>query len=491
MMRRSGARLSLTMQTMSRRVINADYAIRGTILKRAQAIKAELQEGSSKYNFGDVVFCHNGNPQAYGQKHLTFPREVLALVACPTLLDKKDVGSHFAPDAIARAKSILADQKAEGCSSGSYTESQGYSFVRAHVAEFIEARDGAQCGKVSKDDIYLTDGASDAASFVMQALLSSSDEGIMVPVPQYPLFSATCSLLDGSIAPYYLDEQDNWSTSRKALDFAYLSSKANGVKPRALIAINPGNPTGHVYDVETMQTIIELCSTRDLVLVADEVYQGNIYNGTKFKSFREVLCGMGDACKNVQLVSLHSVSKGVFSECGRRGGYLHMMNVDAAAQEQFCKVPAVHLCPNVGGQVAMDLVAKPPVAGDASYATYVKEHDAIAKWQKHRAEELATELNDIDGISCTPADGSMFVFPRLHLPARFVEDTLTNNVKSNPDVRWCRMLLEEEGVCVIPGSGFMEQEHTYHFRASILPKNIADTTSRIRNFQERFIERYK
>ena len=134
---------------------------------------------------------------------------------------------------------------------------------------------------------------------------------------------------------------------------------------KAIVIINPGNPTGAILSSETIQKIIEFSVKRRLVVIADEVYRQNIYKeGAKFVSFRKVLETMSSEYKNnCELASLHSVSKGLLGECGLRGGYMYVHNFNPDIMQQLVKLKSINLCSNSVGQVMVDLMCNPPLEG--------------------------------------------------------------------------------------------------------------------------------
>jgi aspartate/methionine/tyrosine aminotransferase len=153
-------------------------------------------------------------------------------------------------------------------------------------------------------------------------IIRNKRDGILIPIPQYPLYSDTITLLGGTEIHYYLDESKGWGLSMEEIKDEVKSARLKGTNPRGLVVINPGNPTGQILEVENMKEIIEFCHKENIILMADEVYQENIYaEGKKFTSFRKVLYDMGEEYNDVQLISFHSVSKGFLGECGHRGGY--------------------------------------------------------------------------------------------------------------------------------------------------------------------------
>ena len=241
--------MSLSKESLNSQLKATQYAVRGPIVQRAGQIEAELKAGTGNYPFKNIIYCNIGNPQSLQQKPLTYPREVLALLSAPHLLDK-DLGTIFAADAVARAKATLP--KMGG--TGAYTNSAGYDWARETVANYITKRDNAavaNCGKTlpaaDKDAIFLTNGASPAVQYMLQSIIEGPNCGIMTPIPQYPLYSATIALLNGGLVPYYMDESKGWALTVAELTESYDAAVAKGVTPKALVVINPGNPTGAIF----------------------------------------------------------------------------------------------------------------------------------------------------------------------------------------------------------------------------------------------------
>lgn len=199
----------LTYESLNPSLRSAAYAVRGEIVIRAAAIAAELKAGSVKHPFKDIVYCNIGNPQELGQAPLTFPRAVSALLNYPPLFsavkDKGEVSSIFPADAVARAAAYYA---AIPGGIGAYSNSQGIEIIRKEVADFISARDGYIA---NPKDIFLTDGASPAVQMLIRAMINAPEDAIMIPIPQYPLYSASLALYGGSQVGYLLDEATNWS----------------------------------------------------------------------------------------------------------------------------------------------------------------------------------------------------------------------------------------------------------------------------------------
>ena len=140
------------------------------------------------------------------------------------------------------------------------------------------------------DDIFLCEGASQGVHVLFNTLIGNKDDSVMIPVPLYPLFSAAINLNGGSITPYYMDEDNGWQLSVEKMEKALDESEKEGKNVKALVIINPGNPTGSILSAESIEKVIEFAVKNRLVLIADEVYRENIYNeGKQFVSFRSVL----------------------------------------------------------------------------------------------------------------------------------------------------------------------------------------------------------
>lgn len=451
----------IKLDDLNEQILQTQYAVRGAIVTRAQELE---KQGRS------IIYCNIGNPHAFKQKPLTYVREVLSLLEFPQLLNVAIPENIFHKDSIARAKYILR-QIPEGI--GAYTPSAGIQFVRAAVADFIAKRDNIPA---TAERIILTDGASKAAQSVLTALIKSPMHGIMVPIPQYPLYSATLTLLNGAKIDYYLDEDNAWQPNVDELEKSLAHAIARGIKPVAITVINPGNPTGVVLSHKNIEMIINFASKHNLVILADEVYQNNIYGANKFYSFAQVMHQL--KIENVSLFSIYSMSKGYFGECGHRAGYLEARNVDDAVFAQFVKLQSINLCASAIGQIATYLMVSTPQPIDASYALYTLEKQQILDELKEKAEVIGRELNKIPGMSVSYPEGAMYAFVKLNLP-------LSNTPGSIPeDEKYCMALLEETGICVVPGSGFGQYPGTLHFRTTFLPPldQIIDLVSRLKKF---------
>ena len=431
--------MTIKLEQLGKAVLATQYAVRGAIVARA----GELERAGR-----DIIYCNIGNPQALEQKPLTYLRQVLALAQYPELI--RTASGLFPADVLDTAQRLLAGTR-HGL--GAYSESKGVRFVREAVADFITRRDGIPA---DPEAIYLTDGASKGVQAALRVLIGGPNDGIMIPIPQYPLYSATITLYEGRQVNFYMDEGNDWRLSEAMLESSLREAEAQGVRVRAICVINPGNPTGSVMDRDNVAMVIRFAKAHDLAILADEVYQENVYlEGDRFVSFAKVLVELGE--QDVSLFSFHSCSKGFLGECGQRGGYMELRNIPADVVAQILKLQSVGLCANLTGQMTTYCMVCPPRPGQPSHPLYMQERDAILDELKRRAVLLAEGLNRIPGIQCNKVAGAMYCFPNLTLP------------EGRSDAEYCMSLLEETGICVVPGSGFGQLPGSFHFRTTILP----------------------
>ena len=370
----------LTLEDVNENVLKAKYAVRGAIPMRAEELKAQLEKDPQSLPFDRIINANIGNPQQLQQKPLTYYRQVLSLLQYPELLNQNEqqlVDSKlFKLDAIKRAKSLMEDI---GGSVGAYSSSQGVEGIRKSVAEFITKRDE---GEISyPEDIFLTAGASAAVNYLLSIFCRGPETGVLIPIPQYPLYTATLALNNSQALPYYLDENSGWSTNPEEIETVVKEAIQNEIKPTVLVVINPGNPTGAVLSPESIAQIFEVAAKYGTVVIADEVYQENIFPGTKFHSMKKILRHLQrehpGKFDNVQLASLHSTSKGVSGECGQRGGYMELTGFSHEMRQVILKLASISLCPVVTGQALVDLMVRPPVEGEESFESDQAERNSI------------------------------------------------------------------------------------------------------------------
>lgn len=468
----------LDYECINENVKKVAYAVRGELYLRA----SELQKEGKK-----IIFTNVGNPQALGQRPLTFPRQVMALCQAPMLMEDPNVNILFPADVIARAKHYLA-MTTGGL--GAYSDSRGLPGIRKEVAEFIERRDGYAS---DPDLIFLTDGASKGVMQILNTIIRDEKDGILVPVPQYPLYSAAISLFGGTLAPYYLEESANWGLDVGELRKSVLEARFKGITVRAMVIINPGNPTGQCLSRDNIKELIEFCYVENLVLLADEVYQQNIYQDERpFVSAKKVLMDMGlPFSKELQLVSYHTVSKGYWGECGQRGGYFEMTNIPPKTVDEIYKVASISLSPNVPGQVFLGLMVNPPKPADISYQMFVTESKAILESLRRRAHLMTDGFNSCRNVVCNFTEGAMYSFPQIKLPPKAI--AAAKEAGKAPDVFYCLKLLEATGISTVPGSGFGQKEGVFHLRTTILPpeEEMPEIMKSFKIFNDDFMAAYE
>lgn len=268
----------LTYNNLSSNIKNAKYAVRGPIMIKAGELQKRLSQGE-KLPFSEIFLCNVGNPQQLGQPPLTFNRQVLACMMDKSLLTSQ----VYHKDVVERAKKLYTYIP----SSGAYAESQGIRQIRENCAKFIEKRDGFPS---NPSHIFLSNGASDSIKNLISCLIRNDKDGIMISVPRYPLYSADIILKGGVIVPYFLNEETQWSLDIADIEKNYNEAKGKGVSPRAIVVINPGNPTGAILSRKNIEDVIKFCYKNGLVILADEVYQHNVFDEkAPFCSFKKVL----------------------------------------------------------------------------------------------------------------------------------------------------------------------------------------------------------
>ncbi|HCF60051.1 MAG TPA: aminotransferase class I/II, partial [Myxococcales bacterium] len=205
--------MTIQLKDLGNAVLKTEYAVRGPIVARAQELERDGRE---------IIYCNIGNPQSLEQKPLTYIRQVLALCQYPALIEQAP--QLFPADVLATAKAVLKGSK-HGL--GAYSDSKGIRFIREAVASFIHERDGIP---TDPEMIWLTDGASKGVQTALRLLISGPNDGVMIPIPQYPLYSATLALYEGRQVGYYLDEAHDWKLSEALLQQSLREATNAGIK---------------------------------------------------------------------------------------------------------------------------------------------------------------------------------------------------------------------------------------------------------------------
>ncbi|KAF1953060.1 alanine aminotransferase 2 [Byssothecium circinans] len=484
----SSPRRALNLTNINPNVKAARYAVRGELAVRSEKYRAKLAKGEGKdLPFNTIIAANIGNPQQLDQKPITFFRQVASLLENPLLLEHEDVLTGqlgYKSDVVERARKLLKEVK----SVGAYSQSQGAPGIRESVAKYIERRDGYPA---NFHDIYLSNGASSGVNTLLNVICASPNTGVMVPIPQYPLYTATLSVLNAKSVPYYLDESSAWGTSLEEVRSAYDKAISAGTDVKAIVVINPGNPTGASLSTADIKHMLEFAAEKGIVVIADEVYQTNVFIG-KFISFKKALRDLQKESPgkfdHVELASLHSVSKGMVGECGHRGGYFELVGFDPEVAQEIYKFISIQLCPPVLGQCFVELMVNPPKEGEPSYELYKKEYDGIFNGLKDRAYALYEAFKKMEGVEIQEPQGSMYLFPTIKLPQKAVDQAKKEG--RQPDEFYCFRMLDATGVCVVAGSGFGQRENTLHFRTTFLAPGT-EWTERIVKFHGEFMEEFK
>lgn len=193
-----------------------------------------------------------------------------------------------------------------------------------------------------------------------------------------------------------------------------------------------------------------------MVILADEVYQNNIYRDVPFLSFRKVLAELGEPySNNVELISMHSTSKGLQGECGLRGGYMETHNLDGFIEDMLYKMKSIELCSNTVGQLATHVMVTPPKAGVESsecVEKYTSEKTAIFDGLKERAGILTDTFNRMENVSSQNIEGSMYGFPKVEFSDKAIAAAAAKGLPA--DGLYCMGMVNETGIMTVPGSGF-------------------------------------
>ncbi|KKA26378.1 hypothetical protein TD95_001397 [Thielaviopsis punctulata] len=478
---------SLNFENINQKVVAAKYAVRGELAVKSEVYRQQLVHGTGDLPFDKVISANIGNPQQLDQKPITFFRQVTSLLENPQLLQHEEVlekSLGYKSDAIDRAKFLLKSVQ----SVGAYSASAGVPAIRQSVARFLEERDGYPA---DPNHIYLSAGASSGVNTLLSIICADKNSGVLVPIPQYPLYTASLSVLDAHCVPYLLDEHKSWGTDLAVIKQSYEEAKSKGIDTRAIVVINPGNPTGASLTEADIRNVINFAADEGLVIIADEVYQTNVFVG-KFHSFKQVLSQMMEEhpgrYEHVELASLHSISKGMVGECGHRGGYFELVGFDPSVEAEIYKFVSIMLCAPVIGQCLVELMVNPPKPGDPSFPQYKQEYDSIFKGLRERARALHSAFSQMEGVECGEPQGSMYLFPTITIPQKAIDAAAAEG--RQPDEFYAMRLLDATGVCVVAGSGFGQKPGTWHFRTTFLAPGT-EWVDRIVKFHQEFMDEFR
>jgi len=399
--------------TKSAKLASVCYDIRGPVMGRAKQMEEEGHR---------IIKLNIGNTAPFG---FEAPEEITQDVI------------HNLPDACG------------------YADSKGLFSARKAIMHYTQEK---QIGGVQVDDIYIGNGVSELIVMAMNALLDGGDE-VLVPSPDYPLWTAAVSLSGGTARHYRCDESVGWLP-----DLDDIRARI-GPATRAIVIINPNNPTGALYPVEILRDIIEIARTHQLIIYADEIYDKVLYDGATHTS----IASLAD---DVLFVTFNGLSKN-YRAPGFRAGWMVVSGEKRHAQdyiEGLTMLASMRLCANVPAQFGIQ----------TALGGYQSIKDLVAPCGRLcRQRDLAWKLlTDIPGVSCFKPQGALYLFPKLDSKIYPISD----------DQQFILELLEAERVLLVQGSGF-NWPAPDHLRVVFLP-NVDDLTEAIERIA-RFLEHYR
>ena len=400
----------------STKLANVCYDIRGPVLARARQMEEEGHR---------IIKLNIGNPAPFG---FEAPEEIVVDVI------------HNLRDA------------------SGYSDSKGLFAARKAIMHYCQEK---RIVGVGIDDITIGNGVSELIVMAMQALLNNGDE-VLVPAPDYPLWTAAVSLSGGTPRHYLCDEGAGWLP-----DLADIRGKI-GPSTRAIVLINPNNPTGALYPDELLREIIEIARQHQLIIFADEIYDKVLYDGATHTS-------VASLADDLLFVTFNGLSKN-YRACGYRAGWMVVSGEKRHARdfiEGLDMLASMRLCSNVPGQYAIQTA----LGGHQSIHELIAPGGRLAK-QRDLAWELLTQ---IPGVSCVKPKAALYLFPRLDPKFYPIAD----------DQQFILELLLEEKVLLVQGSGF-NWPTPDHFRVVFLPNadDLREAIGRIARFLEHYRKRH-
>ncbi len=339
-----------------------------------------------------------------------------------------------------------------------YTDSKGLFAPRKAVVHYCQEKN---IQGVTVDDVYLGNGASELIVMALNALLNEGDE-VLLPAPDYPLYTAAVSLSGGRPVHYMCDEKSDWNP-----DIADIRAKISP-RTKAIVVINPNNPTGALYPESLLREIVQVAREHNLIVFADEIYDKTLFDGNTHTS----IASLAD---DVLFITFNGLSKN-YRSCGYRAGWMVVSGDKRYAKdyiEGLNMLSSMRLCANTPGQLAIQTA----LGGYQSIKDLVAPSGRLCK-QRDLAYEL---LNAIPGVSVVKPKGALYMFPRLD-PKMY---PIAN------DQQFAYELLAEEKVLIVQGTGF-NWPHPDHFRLVFLPNSddLTEAIGRIARFLEGYRKRH-
>ena len=343
-------------------------------------------------------------------------------------------------------------------SAAGYTDSKGIFSARKAIMHYCQQK---RVKGVTLEDIYVGNGVSELIAMAMNALLNDGDE-VLVPAPDYPLWTAAISLSGGTPKHYLCDENNGWLP-----DLADIRSKINR-RTRAIVIINPNNPTGALYPDELLREIIDIARKHQLIIYADEIYDKVLYDGARHTAIASL-------SEDVLTITFNGLSKN-YRSCGYRAGWMVVSGDKRHAQdyiEGLDMLASMRLCANAPGQHGIQ----------TALGGYQSIDDLVAEGGRMRRQrDVAYELiSAIPGVTCVKPKATLYMFPRLDPKVYPIKD----------DQQFISELLQEEKVLLVQGSGF-NWPHPDHFRLVFLPHedDLREAIGRIARFLENYRKRH-
>ena len=396
----------------SQKLLNVCYDIRGPVMQEAKRLEDEGQR---------IIKLNIGNPAPFG---FDAPQEIITDVI------------HNLPNA-------------QG-----YSDSKGLFAARKAVMHSAQLR---SIQGVTIEDIYLGNGVSELIVMAMQALLNDHDE-MLIPAPDYPLWTAAVNLSGGVAVHYHCDENNDWIPDLEDME------RKITPRTRGIVVINPNNPTGALYPKETLEGITELARKHNLLLFADEIYDRILYDGEEHTP----LASLSD---DVLCLTFNGLSK-TYRAAGFRSGWMILSGPKHKAKdyiEGLDMLASMRLCANVPAQHAIQTA----LGGYQSINDLIIEGGRLLE-QRDMAWKL---LNEIPGVSCVKPKGALYLFPRLD----------PNVYPIRNDEKFALDLLRQEKVLIVQGTGF-NMSDTQHFPIVFLPHKdmLEEAIGRIKRFLSKY-----
>nr|WP_230971675.1 pyridoxal phosphate-dependent aminotransferase [Nitrogeniibacter aestuarii] len=370
---------------------------------------------------------------------------------------KLNIG-NLAPFGFEAPEEIVVDVIKNLRGASGYTDSKGLFSARKAIMHYTQQKNIAGVGI---EDIYIGNGVSELIVMSMQALLNNGDE-VLVPAPDYPLWTAAVSLAGGTPVHYVCDEQADWIP-----DIADIKRKISS-NTRAIVIINPNNPTGALYPDEFLKQILEVARQHQLIVFADEIYDKMLYDGATHTS----IASLAD---DVLCVTMNGLSKN-YRACGYRAGWMVVSGEKRHARdyiEGLDMLASMRLCSNVPGQSGIQTA----LGGYQSITELVAPDGRLTR-QRDLAFDLLTQ---IPGVSCVKPKATLYLFPKLDQTMYPIQN----------DQQFVLELLEAEKVLIVQGTGFNWAQPD-HFRLVFLPHedDLRDAVGRIARFLDHYRKRH-